>query len=63
METPFSVTVPAALQQHKSETAHAKKATESEEERRRNQQQRAPGDSEETASFDDRDSDFSHTGR
>lgn len=62
----FSVTVPAALQQHKSETAHAKKATESEEERRRNQQQRqkrAPGDSEETESFDDRDSDFSLAGR
>lgn len=62
----FSVTVPAALQQHKSETAHAKKATESEEERRRNQQQRqkrASGDSEETASFDDRDSDFSLAGR
>lgn len=61
-----SVTVPAALQQHKSETAHAKKATESEEERRRNQQQRqkrAPGDSEETASFDGRDSDFSLAGR
>lgn len=60
----FSVTVPAALQQHKSETAHAKKATESEEERRRNQQQRqkrAPGDSEETESFDDRD--FSLAGR
>lgn len=63
----FSVTVPAAVQQHKSDTAHAKKATESEEERRRrNQQQRqkrAPGDSEETASFDDRDSDFSLAGR
>lgn len=61
----LSVTVPAALQQHVAETAHAKKATESEEERRKQQQRqkRAPGDSEETASFDDRDSDFSLAGR
>lgn len=42
------------------------KKTEKEEEKKENQQQgqrRAPGDSEETGSFDDRDSDFSLTGR
>lgn len=43
-----------------------KKSTEKEEERKENQQQGqkgAPGDSEETGSFDDRDSDFSLAGR
>lgn len=43
-----------------------KKSTEKEEESKENQQQgqkRVPGDSEETGSFDDRDSDFSLTGR
>lgn len=62
---PLSI-APAALQQREARSPHARESLENEGERKRIQQQRqkrAPGDSEETASSDDRDSDFSLSGR